>query len=150
MIVDTIKNLARYNIPGRKEIARFLAARNALNIAEPELEINGRSLLVRPSQYRTKDPQEGKFESHRAYMDLQYVLQGAEVMETAPADGLEPLGEYDAKGDCQFFAVRNNISRVLVRAGEFAVFFPGEAHRPCCSPDEGVCDVRKLVFKVLL
>ncbi|MBF0594392.1 MAG: YhcH/YjgK/YiaL family protein [Candidatus Omnitrophica bacterium] len=148
MIVDHINNLGRYNVPSRKEIARYLAATNVVTLVVPETEINGRDLFVRPSSYRTKNPDEGKFETHRVYMDLQYVVQGAEIMETAPVDVLEALTEYDSSKDCQFFKAGKDISRTLVRAGEFAVFFPGEAHRPCCSPENAPSDVKKLVFKV--
>ncbi|MBF0386358.1 MAG: YhcH/YjgK/YiaL family protein [Candidatus Omnitrophica bacterium] len=150
MIVDTIANLGRYNIPSRKEIARYLAGKEALLLSVPELEINGRALFVRPSAYVTRNAEEGRFESHVKYMDLQYVFQGCEIMETAPADAREALTEYDPKADNQFYKAGKDISRFLVRAGEFAVFFPGEAHRPCCSPETGACEVKKLVFKVLI
>ncbi len=150
MIIDNIKNLGRYNISSRKEIARFLAAADIAGPFAPELEIKGRELFLRASQGPTRDPKDGKFETHREYMDLQYVVQGREVMETAPEDALAPLTEYDPKTDCQFFKAEKDITRNLIRAGEFAVFFPGEAHRPLCSPDEGHCEVKKLVFKIRL
>lgn len=148
MIVDHIKNIGRYNIPSRKEIARFLATLDLKGVFKAEQEINGRELFLRCAQTQTRDPKDGKFETHREYMDLQYVVEGREIMETAPADVCSPLTEYDSTGDCQFFKVGQDISRTLVRAGEFAVFFPGEAHRPLCSPDEGSCEVRKLIFKI--
>jgi YhcH/YjgK/YiaL family protein len=35
-----------------------------------------------------------------------------------------------------------------VRAGEFVVYFPGEAHRPMCQRGLGPEAVKKLVFKI--
>ncbi len=148
MIVDAVRNMGRYNIPWKEKILEFLSTLDTRVFEQPEIEIKGRELFVRPSRYRTKIPQEGKFETHCVYMDLQYVVEGAEIMETAPGDVLEILTAYDVERDYQFFSAKEGMSRVLVRAGEFAVFFPGEAHRPCCSPDSGARDVRKLVFKI--
>jgi len=150
MIFDYIKNLDRYNIPFQRDMERFLTTMDVSRLTMPDHLITGRQLFVRLMHFRTKEPSEGKFETHQLYMDLQYVIKGAEIMETAPADVLEPLTEYDPEGDYRFFKADRNISRVLVRAGEFAVFFPGEAHRPCCSPVEGPGDVTKLVFKILM
>ena len=150
MIIDQITNILRYDFPFRLEIERFLAATDPVRVTSPEHVILGRQLFVRSMQYRTKDPREGKFETHRLYMDLQYVVKGSEIMETAPADVLQPLTDYDPKGDYHFFTAGRDISRHLIRAGEFAVFFPGEAHRPCCSPAEGPNEVTKLVFKILV
>jgi YhcH/YjgK/YiaL family protein len=149
VIIDSIQQLSRYDIPFQHDIARFLKTADLSALSVPEHIIDGRSLFVRPMTYQTRDPAQGKFETHRLYMDLQYVVKGSEIMETAPADALEPLTEYDPEGDYHFFTAKKDISRAVVRAGEFAVFFPGEAHRPCCSPADGVTDVSKLVFKIL-
>ena len=148
MIFDRIENLSNYDLPHKADILAFLKANDALTLPVGEIEINGRELFVRPSEYETKRPQEGKFEAHRVYADLQLVVQGSEIMQTAPADALEQLTEYDPKGDYQFFQAFRNIASQLVRTGEFMVFFPGEAHRPCCSPSGAPVKVKKLVFKI--
>lgn len=148
MIIDHISHLNLYNIPSRKEIARFLATVDITGPFVPEAEIKGRELFLRSSTGMTRDPKEGRFEIHRDYIDLQYVLKGREVMETAPTEELAMATEYDGQKDYQFFTAEKDITRHLIRAGEFAVFFPGEAHRPLCSPDEGPNEVKKLIFKI--
>jgi len=148
MIFDRIENLFRHELPQADAVVSFLRANNVLKIPVGEIEINGRELFVRPSEYETKKPEEGKFETHRVYADLQFVVQGSEIMQTAPADVLEPLTEYDPKGDYQFFKASRDIASHLVHAGEFAIFWPNEAHRPCCSPQNTPVKVKKLVFKV--
>ena len=150
MITDRLENLGRYAVPFAAEITAFLAAHDPVSLPVGEIEIKGRSLFVRPSAYTTKNSADGKFETHRVYADVQVVVKGAEIMETAPADVLESLTAYDPAGDYQFFKAGKDISRTVVRAGEFMVFFPGEAHKPCCSPEDGASAVKKLVFKVLL
>lgn len=148
MICDSIKNLSRYNIPMRKRIAAFLEAHDPLSLTQDEIEIDGRELFVRPSAYQTRPPEEGRFEEHTVYADLQYVVSGAEIMQFAPADVLVPATEYDTRGDIRFFTADRDITDVLVRAGEFVVYFPGEAHRPMCQRGIGPETVRKLVFKI--
>jgi YhcH/YjgK/YiaL family protein len=56
--------------------------------------------------------------------------------------------EYDKAGDYQFFKVDGAVTDIIVPAGFAAIFFPGEAHRPCCTVDGIPAHVRKLVFKV--
>jgi biofilm protein TabA len=148
MIFDRIENMSRHVLPQADAIMAFLNANDPLGLPVGEIEINGRELFVRPSEYETKKPEEGKFETHRVYADLQFVVRGSEIMQTAPSDALEPLTDYDTKGDYQFFKASRDIASRLVRTGEFAIFWPNEAHRPCCSPQETPVKVKKLVFKI--
>lgn len=148
MIFDKIEHLKRYNVPFCEDILKFLKAHDPAALPVGEMEILGRDLFVRPSEYDTKPASEGKFETHRVYADLQYVVGGEEIMQVAPIDTLTPLSAYDEKGDYQFFTAAGSISSSLVRAGEFTVFWPGEAHRPCCTPAERPVRVKKLVFKI--
>jgi YhcH/YjgK/YiaL family protein len=113
-----------------------------------EIEINGRALFLRPGEYKTRLPEEGRFEAHKVYADLQYVISGAEIMQFAPLDALTPATEYDPKGDISFFTAERDITDIVVRAGEFVVYFPGEAHRPMCQRGLGPEAVKKLVFKI--
>ena len=148
MIVDRIENLSRYGIPMGKEIASYLQSVNPQTLALVEAEIHGRELFVRPSEYTTRLPEDGKFETHRVYADLQYVVSGAEVMQTALSGALTPLADYDPASDCQFFRTDKGVSDIVVSAGGFAVFFPGEPHRPCCHYMGTASYVKKLVFKI--
>jgi len=148
MIVDSIQELGRYNIPMREEIVRFLKTHQPFDFSVPEIEIKGRELFVRPSVYTTRTPSEGKFETHERYADLQYVVEGVEVMQTAWPDALAPLSAYDSKSDCRFFGADAGTSDIVVPEGCFAVFFPGEAHRPCCHYQGAPGRVKKLGFKI--
>ncbi|MFH0754827.1 MAG: YhcH/YjgK/YiaL family protein [Candidatus Omnitrophota bacterium] len=148
MIVDQIKHLSRYAIPLKKEILDFLFAHRAQDLPVGEIEIKGRDLFVRTAEYMTRLPHEGRFETHQVYMDLQYVVAGAEIMQFAPRDVLLKATAYDEAGDYQFFTADRDITDVLVREGEFVVYFPGEAHRPMCQRGKGPEAVKKLVFKI--
>jgi YhcH/YjgK/YiaL family protein len=70
MIFDRIDNLSHYDVPHKADILTFLKANYPGALPVGEIEINGRELFVRPSEYETKKPEEGKFEAHRVYADL--------------------------------------------------------------------------------
>ena len=130
------------------QIKTFLKKQDPLSLTGEEVEINGRELFVRIAEYKTRLSQEGRFETHKVYADLQYVVSGAEIMQFAPANALTLATEYDPQGDVAFFTAQKDITDVVVRAGEFVVYFPGEAHRPMCQRGLGPEAVKKLVFKI--
>ncbi len=148
MIYDQITQLSRYNVPMADVIINFLETHDAEELPVGEIEINGRELFVRPAEYATRLSSEGRFEAHQVYIDLQYVVKGAETMQFAPSNRLFKATEYDVQGDYQFFTADTDITDVVVREGEFVVYYPGEAHRPMCQRGRGPEAVKKLVFKI--
>jgi YhcH/YjgK/YiaL family protein len=148
MIFDTIKHLNRYNLPKAEAILRFIAEHDCAKLPDGEIEIQRRELFVRVMNYTPKPASENRFETHRIYADVQYVVSGAELMQTARLEEITPLTEYDNIGDYQFFKANGTISDLIVKSGEFAIFFPNQAHRPSCSYSGYEGPVKKLVFKV--
>ncbi|MBF0571501.1 MAG: YhcH/YjgK/YiaL family protein [Candidatus Omnitrophica bacterium] len=149
MITDSIGHLERYAVPKAGAILKFIAGHNCANLPDGEMEIEGRQLFVRIMSYTPKPAQENHFETHLLYTDVQYIVSGAEIMQTARAKDLTPLTDYDTQGDYQFFKVSGGTtSDLIVQADEFAVFYPTEAHRPSCFYEGYKGLVKKLVFKV--
>ena len=148
MIFDEIDKLQRYPIPYIDDILEFLGREDLTELDQPEIEINGRNLFVRIMRYQPKPASQNKFETHRNYADIQVVLEGREIMQVAPTSDLQPTTYYNEMNDYQFYKVDRNISDVIVVKNSFAIFFPGEAHRPSCLVEPGDGEVFKLVFKV--
>lgn len=149
MIFDHIRNLGRYTaLPFAGEIERFIADRDCSKIPDGEIEILGRDLFVRVAEYPTGPASEKKFEAHRIYADLQFVVSGREVMGVS----LETAGRvaipYDAKADILFVEEPEVSFPVTVSAGQFTVFYPGELHKPGCLAEGISGRVKKLVFKI--
>lgn len=97
--------------------------------------------------YATGEPAESRFETHRKYVDLQYTLGGAEIIEWAPRDTLANDGEYDAAKDLLFHYPGPVFGRVVKSAGYFSIHTPLDAHRPKVRV-EGADQVFKLVVKI--
>ncbi len=97
--------------------------------------------------YTTYPQDERKFEAHEKYTDVQYVIEGEELVGVVPAKGLEAEAAYDEKDDIVFFKTPAAYGGVVLRAGDYVVLTPEDAHRPCCRID-GPCAMRKIVVKV--
>lgn len=149
MIFDTLNNLNTYTvIPRLKEILQFLNENNPHKLRDGDIEIDGRDLFVKVLRYLPKDAKENNFEAHKFYTDVQVVLGGREKMQFTCDKQARPLGEYKKATDTRFFSDSSNISEVVIKNGEFIVFFPGELHKPGCVYKASKNRVLKLVFKV--
>jgi YhcH/YjgK/YiaL family protein len=109
------------------------------------LEGDGMYALV--MRYATGDAAASRFETHRQYVDLQYTLAGAEVIDWAPRGTLTKDGDYDAEKDLLFHHPGPAFGRVIKAAGCFSIFTPVDAHRPKIRT-EGFESVFKLVVKI--
>ena len=98
-------------------------------------------------QSYTSEPAEARrFEVHDKFFDIQYVFKGEEFFGVCSREGLS-ITEAKPERDTYFLEKPENFSMVLVRAGEFIILPPEDAHMPkCCvgSP----AHVRKVVLKV--
>jgi YhcH/YjgK/YiaL family protein len=112
-------------------------------------EIDGDDVFALVSTYATGPATEKRFETHRLYLDLQYVAAGTERILHAPAHGLAVEAPYDEAKDIAFYAEPRASSSLLLRAGDLAVFHPADAHKPGCMAG-GRDTVRKVVVKVRL
>jgi len=149
MITDNIKFLERYAVPQTEAILKFIAGRDCAHLPDGEIEIKGRDLFVRIMSYQPKKAAEGRFETHHMYTDVQYIVSGTELMQTARLEDLAPLTDYDVSGDYQFFKpLADAATNLIVKDNEFAVFYPLEAHRPSCVYEGYTGQIKKLVFKI--
>lgn len=110
-------------------------------------EIDGDDVFAVVSSYDTGPATEKRFESHRVYLDLQYVARGAERILHTPTAGLSVETPYDAATDILFYAEPKISSSLLVRTGDLAFFHPADAHKPGCMAG-GRDPVKKVVVKV--
>ncbi|HXC02484.1 MAG TPA: YhcH/YjgK/YiaL family protein [Opitutaceae bacterium] len=98
--------------------------------------------------YLTKPRAEGRWESHLAYIDVQVVVAGEELMEVVDAAYLAVAEDLRPAKDVIFYRPFAGGSVLRVRAGEAAVFFPSDAHLPSLSVGAAATLVRKTVVKV--
>jgi biofilm protein TabA len=151
MIHDTLAQAARYHALHPRFATAFAWAQVTENCEKPDGRylINGEDLFVIVESGSTMPAALKRFESHRKYIDIQVNLSGPEIMEWMPRARLTVELPFTADNDICFYQPTNEpVTRLLVRPGEFAIFFHEDAHKPCCHPHETAVAYRKLVFKV--
>ena len=148
MIIDRLSNGEYYKGLGKKldQGFAFLAETDFCGLEDGRIDIDGDALYAILSAGATKPAGDGVWEAHRKYIDIQYVIAGAERMGWAPVEELEPKGEYDPEKDALF--LEGVGSFFLVKEGCFAVFGPHDAHMPGLSVGAQPALARKAVVKV--
>lgn len=97
--------------------------------------------------YKTRERRNCILESHVKNIDVQFILEGEEVMDVIPIRDLSVERPYNESADVILYKDPGPASRLRVRAGQAAIFFPEDGHMP--GQFEGVSAlVRKTVIKV--
>ncbi|HSY54551.1 MAG TPA: YhcH/YjgK/YiaL family protein [Opitutaceae bacterium] len=111
------------------------------------IELDGGAFALE-QVYLTKPRTEARWESHRAYIDVQVIVAGEELMEVGDAAQLAVAEDLRPAKDLIFYRPFDGGSVLRVRAGEAAVFFPSDAHLPSLNTGAVAALVRKTVVKV--
>lgn len=145
MILDTLDNAAKYAglKTGLPEAFGFLDQPGLVELPDGKHEILGDRVYATIAHESGRDVSDGQLESHRKYIDIQYVISGNESMGWAPREGLNASIEYDEEKDLEFFEGRP-ASVVEVPPGSFIIFLPSDAHLPLI----GNGSIHKVVVKV--
>ena len=98
--------------------------------------------------YRTRFRGDANYESHRAHIDVQAVIEGEEGIDVADVARLSVTENYNTEKDVVFYAPFEFGSWLRVGPGDIAVFFPPDGHMPCLHPGREPVLVRKVVVKV--
>ncbi len=107
------------------------------------LEADGLTASIQ--HYDTLAPEVGRWEAHRVYTDIQYVVSGVERIGSGMIEDFTPLTDYDPVQDVSFFAGTGNFYEV--RAGMLAILFPHDVHMPRLLVGQPAL-VDKIVLKV--
>ncbi|MBQ9806737.1 MAG: YhcH/YjgK/YiaL family protein [Clostridia bacterium] len=150
MIFDTLKNTAYYESihPRFKAAFAFLekATREDLPVGRYELE--GSDLFAMVQEYETNPPDHVRFEGHRRYIDIQYLMRGVEVIEVTDLSVAEAEGMYSDEKDACFFKDHAEPVRAILHAGEYGVFLPHDIHKPGMALGTIPAPVKKIVVKI--
>ena len=106
-------------------------------------------LYINVQEYETKARNQCRFESHRKYVDIQYMINGIEAIDTADIDKLEIETDYDSDKDVMFWKSKDNQMRSVITKGSYVILYPQNAHMPCIAVGSPIC-VKKAVAKVLI
>lgn len=98
-------------------------------------------------KYKSFDENEVQYESHRKYIDIQWLYEGEERLYVTDTKWLSPSDNYDEKKDVIHYYDITNMSSVIMKSNSCVVLFPKDAHKPSKFNDSD-CVVKKVVGKL--
>lgn len=154
MIKDKLENAKIYFgiSENLKKGFEWLLSQDLNNINPQKYYIDGDKIYANVQEYQTKN--DAKYEAHRKYIDIQYVVRGRELVgvidkEFCTMTALD-ISPYNDDSDIEFFDCNIDDKWQNLNAGEFLVLFPTDAHKPSISPNKSLNNtVKKVVVKVL-
>lgn len=149
MIYDTLAHLETYRgvHPGVTRGLELLRDTDFSKLEDGRHEVDGDNLFFLLQSYDSK-PENDTPEAHRKYIDIQYLISGAELVGVAPLEAMEAETEARPEGDIWFY--HGPVDHVLLSGGRFVALWPGDAHAPCIAVNGTPVPCRKCVVKVKL
>lgn len=146
MVTDTIHNAALYKqaAPGIATALDYLASHDFTATEPGRFELDSGCYAI-VQDYTTKSAEEKRWEAHRAYIDVQFIVSGTELIGYTPLDGLTEVEAYNPDKDIIWFEGSGGF--LNMPAGSFMILYPDEGHMPGVSVSEPA-QVRKVVVKV--
>lgn len=123
----------------------FLNRKDLATLAPGKYPIDGDKVYATVGEFVTKDMDSTKWESHRKYIDLQYMITGKEKIGVASVAGAKVTAAYDDAHDIAHYETNGHF--YVAEPGTFFLFFPTDAHRPDLK-EKTNDHVKKLVIKI--
>lgn len=123
----------------------FLGDSKLATLEPGKYPIDGDNAYATISLGPPKRMEDVKWESHRKYIDLQYVIIGKINIGVSPVSAAKVIEDYNENRDAANYSVEGKYLTATPR--EFFLFFPQDAHRPDIKV-EGCDTLKKLVIKI--
>lgn len=151
MILDKLENSNLYaNINSNlKKAFEFLENANIENLEDGRYDIDSDNIYAFVQSYITKDSEDNKWESHKKYLDIQYIVEGNEAIFWSPTEKLIIQEEYSTEKDAIFYKDNSYFTKLNLNKNYFCILFPEDGHKPCCIFDTPT-QIKKIVVKIKL
>ncbi len=148
MIFDSIENASKYFILGEriKKGFDFLLNTDLENLKPDRYEIENDEIFANVQILTTKNKEDKKWEAHRKYIDIQYLIKGRECMGYGLLQNFKTSVEYDDKNDIEFLS-GDKFNYINLSKGEFVIFYPDDVHAPVLNVDENK-EIKKVIVKI--
>lgn len=147
MILDHINNYNLYEDMHNEFKNAFEFVNEYLKSEKPDgkYEINENVYAIVTSYETVLGNSE--FETHQKYIDGQFIVKGKETIKWADKTKLNASTDYDSQDD---FALHTGETQAVLKLneGDFAIFYPNDAHMPGCAYDNKCESVKKIIVKI--
>lgn len=146
MIFDTLTNVDNYKGLGRVYTAlKFLSETDFSKMDLGRYELDGDNIFYMVQSYDT-DPSKTVSESHRKYIDIQFMVEGEEIIGVADISSEKGLTEAKEENDVWFYNCKTE--PLTLSAGKYMVLYPNDLHCPGVATNGKALTCRKVVVKV--
>jgi len=134
-----------------KKALDYLRSKDFTKEENGRVELDGKNMYAIVQRYETRDMAKGRPETHKKYIDIQFIADGKEYMGWCPYNpDLKVSEAYNEEKDVAFYEKLVPESNVVLSAGSFAILYPDDVHRPCVDVEGVKSNVTKVVVKISL
>ncbi len=126
----------------------FLKSANLKELPLGKQELEGEHLFVNVQEYFGKVKSDALYESHKKYIDIQYVIEGEEIIGLTTHDKVKVTEPYDEEKDIAFYEFDGG-DYLKATPEKFFLFFPDDVHRPSITTGDSI-QIKKIVVKILI
>lgn len=153
MIKDNLQHIDYYNYltKGIQYGLKYIKNTDFSTMENGKYELVEGKIFATIQDYFSKPVEEGKFEAHKKYMDIQFIIEGEENIGVGKIEDFNVTTEYDEEKDVLFLSPidEDSYKFITLKEKEFAIFLPSDVHMPSLI-SETSCHVKKVVLKVLV
>ncbi|MGN1152637.1 MAG: YhcH/YjgK/YiaL family protein, partial [Candidatus Gastranaerophilaceae bacterium] len=133
MIKDKLINASYYYSLSKylKTGLEWLIRTDLENLSDGKYTIDGNNVYANIQTYETKE--DAKYEAHRKYIDIQYIIKGVERVGVSDLSSCTSCIPYDSEKDIEFFDINTNEEFVKLVEGDFLILYPQDTHKPSIS-----------------
>lgn len=146
MIIDQLKNVSQYCSMNSElaEAFQYLLKLDTSNLPAGRYPLGRNGMYMLVQEYNTRLAEDCAWEAHWCYIDIQYMLNGQEIIGYANLSTMEATDYDDSKDTLH---LRGTGDHFVLRPGYFVVLMPQDAHKPGMAVDAPQ-SVKKIVIKV--
>lgn len=127
---------------------QFLKSANLKELPIGKQELEGEHLFVSVAEYYGKQKPDALYEAHKKYIDIQYIIEGEEIIGLTTLDKVTIKEAYDEEKDITFFDFDGG-DYLQATPKNFFLFFPEDVHRPSITTGDSIL-IKKIVVKILI
>lgn len=123
----------------------WMKSQDLNTLAVGKYPIDGDNAFASITEIVDKPFENTNWESHKKYIDLQYIIRGEEKIGIASSAGAIVINPYTDAKDVMNYKI-DGAKILTANPKAFYLFFPADAHRPSIKVNEE--KVKKLVIKI--
>lgn len=117
------------------------------NAKDGIVELDGENLYISFQSYTTQERENCKYESHKKYIDLQYIIDGEEIIAVTTPGLVSVSTPYSEEKDVMFYDDLVDGQEFYLTKGQYIILDPLDVHMPKIKMNEA-CKVKKAVAKI--